>query len=98
MRYSILSAVAIGSSIITAAPTDKRALNFNAPPGGDADILNYALTLEHLERKFYEDGLKNFSQADFVAAGFIDPFYDNLKEIFIDEKVRLLRVEESKKC
>ncbi len=48
-------------------------------------ILNYALTLEHLEDKFYREGLANYTQADFVAAGFADPFYDNLKEISYDE-------------
>ena len=91
MRYSILSAIAIGSSLVSAAPAAARStLNFKAPPGGDVDILNYALTLEFLERKFYQEGLANFTQADFVKAGFPDPFYDNLKEIYVDEKVILL--------
>ena len=95
MRYSILAAIAVGSSLISAAPavqqrTTGKSLNFNAPPGGDVDILNYALTLEFLERKFYDEGLKNFTQADFIAAGFPDPFYDNLKDITFDEKVSIL--------
>src|SRR5215217_1973125 len=31
----------------------------------DVDILNYALTLEHLEAVFYTDGLKKFDRGDF---------------------------------
>ena len=31
----------------------------------DVDILNYALTLEHLEYAFYRDGLKKFDAGDF---------------------------------
>lgn len=50
-----------------------------------ADILNYALTLEHLEASFYQEGLQNYTQADFVNAGFMDPFYANLKEVASDE-------------
>lgn len=50
-----------------------------------ADVLNYALTLEHLEATFYEQGLKNYTQADFVKAGLKDPFYANLKEVASDE-------------
>lgn len=50
-----------------------------------ADVLNYALTLEHLEATFYEEGLKNYTQADFIKAGFKDPFYANLKEVASDE-------------
>lgn len=91
MRYSILSAIAIGSSVISAAPAPARStLNYDAPPGGDVTILSYALTLEYLERKFYMEGLQNFTQAQFVAAGFPDPFYANLKEIYYDEKVCIL--------
>jgi hypothetical protein len=49
------------------------------------EILNYALTLEHLEDKFYREGLANYTQADFISAGFPDPFYKNLKEVSVDE-------------
>jgi len=64
-------------------------MDFNAPPGGDVTILNYALTLEYLERKFYQEGLANYTQAQFVAAGFPDPFYKNLKEIYYDEQTHV---------
>jgi hypothetical protein len=50
-----------------------------------ADILNYALTLEHLEDKFYRDGLAMFQASDFAAAGFDETFYQNLVEISFDE-------------
>ncbi|KAJ5204233.1 uncharacterized protein N7498_005112 [Penicillium cinerascens] len=55
----------------------------------DADILNYALTLEHLEATFYEEGLKNYTREDFVRAGFKDPFYRNLQEVASDEKTHV---------
>lgn len=50
-----------------------------------AGILNYALTLEHLEDKFYREGLANYTEAQFAAAGFDSTFYTNLKEISYDE-------------
>lgn len=50
-----------------------------------ADILNYALTLEHLEDRFYREGLANYTQAQFAAAGFNAAFYQNLQEISFDE-------------
>lgn len=61
------------------------ALRQAAPEITDADILNYALTLEHLEDKFYREGLANFTQADFAAEGFDATVYDNLKEVSSDE-------------
>ena len=47
--------------------------------------MNYALTLEHLEDKFYREGLANYTEADFANAGFDATFYANLKEISYDE-------------
>ncbi len=40
------------------------------------DVLNYALTLEHLEYAFYRDGLQEFAAADFMAAGYSANVYD----------------------
>ncbi|WP_129112897.1 ferritin-like domain-containing protein [Halegenticoccus tardaugens] len=37
----------------------------------DVDILNYALTLEHLEAAFYEMGLSDFSDDEFVSADLV---------------------------
>lgn len=82
----------LAAGLTAAAPVEQRdvAMDFNPSSGGDVTILNYALTLEYLERKFYQEGLANYTQADFVAAGFPDPFYANLCEIYYDEKVSLL--------
>ncbi|KAI7304712.1 hypothetical protein KC315_g15031 [Hortaea werneckii] len=51
----------------------------------DVDILNYALTLEHLEATFYREGLAKFTGADFTAAGFSQSSYDRLKEVAAHE-------------
>ena len=70
------------AGVALAAPTTKR----QAPAGiTDADILNYALTLEHLEDKFYREALANYTAADFAAAGFDQTFYNNLMEVSSDE-------------
>ncbi|KAG0651570.1 hypothetical protein D0Z07_1725 [Hyphodiscus hymeniophilus] len=92
MRYSLIPALALGATLVSALPLEGRAdvaQDFNPPPGGDTTILNYALTLEYLERKFYAEGIANYSQADFVKAGFPDPFYKNLKEIYYDEQTHV---------
>lgn len=51
-----------------------------------ADVLQYALTLEHLEASFYEEGMKNYTKQDFVDAGLNEAAYSNLKMIAGDEK------------
>ncbi|MCJ1477630.1 hypothetical protein MMC13_006303 [Lambiella insularis] len=82
MKYSkSVVALVATAGLSTAAPLAKR----QASAITDAVILNYALTLEHLEDTFYRQGLANYSQAQFAAAGFDQTFYSNLKEISADE-------------
>ncbi|KAF2814756.1 uncharacterized protein BDZ99DRAFT_434565 [Mytilinidion resinicola] len=80
MRLAATAAVVLATTGSTMArPTvAKRAIT-------DADILNYALTLEHLEDKFYREGLANFTQQQFADAGYDATFYKNLKEVSYDE-------------
>ena len=48
-------------------------------------VLNYALTLEHLENQFYIAGLSTFVSADFEALGFLPGVYDYVTQIGADE-------------
>lgn len=89
MRFSHTLAASLAVSAVQASPLVKRDGPVTTPKVNDAIILNYALTLEYLERKFYQEALANFTQADFVAAGFEDPFYTNLKEIYFDEQTHV---------
>ncbi|KAI4159642.1 MAG: hypothetical protein LQ342_006409 [Letrouitia transgressa] len=86
MKSSILSAAAF-AALAVAVPTKNALLYVRQAVQGitDADILNYALTLEHLEDKFYREGLSNFTQSDFANAGFDATFYNNLKTVSSDE-------------
>ncbi len=57
-----------GSPLFSGA---KMAMARPAAPTTDIDILNFALTLEHLEAAFYVDGLNTFTRGDFQSARFI---------------------------
>ena len=48
-------------------------------------VLNYALTLEHLEHAFYRDGLASFTLAQFTDLGFQPSVVDYLTQIGNDE-------------
>src|SRR5215203_2684980 len=41
-----------------------------APFADVVEVLNYALTLEHLEATFYRMGMEQFAAADYIALGF----------------------------
>ena len=58
---------------------------FDHEPPIDIDILNFALTLEHVENAFYTQGLSRFKQEDFVHAGFPDWAYGRLEQIATHE-------------
>ena len=86
MRLSHTLCASLGASLAFASPIDKRV---STPKVDDGIILNYALTLEYLERAFYRGALEKFSEADFATAGFPQPFYSNLKTIYADEQVHV---------
>ncbi|KAF2704966.1 hypothetical protein K504DRAFT_471901 [Pleomassaria siparia CBS 279.74] len=88
MRFSTTTlTVLAAASACLAHPSERR--NDKAAARAvkitDVDILQYALTLEHLEDKFYRQGLATFSLNQFQAAGFDERFYNNLKEVSYDE-------------
>lgn len=89
MYFSTLVTALLAAGLTTASPIEKRNHIIQPPTVDDGIILNYALTLEYLERKFYQGGLEKLSQKDFIQAGFADPFYVNLKEIYADEKIHV---------
>lgn len=64
---SILAAVASGA---LAFPIEKRASNSTPPTV--TQVLQFALTLEHLESTFYNQGLEQFDSDAFAEAGFPD--------------------------
>lgn len=45
----------------------------------DVDVLNYALTLEHLEYAFYRDGLDRFDKMDFSRASTLEGFGNRVR-------------------
>jgi len=56
------------------------------PFKNDAEMLNYALSLEHLEATFYREAVAMFDNAAFTAAGFQTSVRDNIAQIADDEK------------
>ncbi|KAG9575209.1 Ferritin/ribonucleotide reductase, partial [Aureobasidium melanogenum] len=85
MKASIIS-TAVLATAASAAP----ALVKRQSSDIDGTILNYALTLEHLEATFYREALANFTAQDFAAAGFNETdFYKNLQMIARDEQTHV---------
>ncbi|KAH9880995.1 hypothetical protein J1614_001488 [Plenodomus biglobosus] len=75
---SVLSVAAL-AAIASATPIKR------AEGPTDAVILNYALTLEHLEDTFYRDALAKYSVEDFKSAGFTEDTYNKIKTVSSDE-------------
>ena len=60
--------------------TDAPAAAFDDVDGTDVDVLNYALSLEHLERSFYAAGLEAFDEADFVEADALSGLDESVRQ------------------
>ncbi|KAL2075232.1 hypothetical protein VTL71DRAFT_175 [Oculimacula yallundae] len=90
MRFSTvavaLTAIASG---VSASPTKRQSGSTDI----DAVILQYALTLEHLENAFYKEALSTWSQQEFINAGFPAKFYDDLKYVAHDEEGHVVYLE-----
>jgi len=83
MRFQSAALLALTSVIgASALPTltKKQATNI------DAVILQYALTLEHLENAFYKKALSTWTEESFVASGFSSALYNELKFVTHDEE------------
>ncbi|MDQ6705359.1 MAG: ferritin-like domain-containing protein [Acidobacteriota bacterium] len=61
-----------------AAVASRLAAQSTPVPAGDIAILNYALTLEHLEANFYTQGLKTFTSVDFANGQFMQGLGDQI--------------------
>ncbi|KAH9172028.1 ferritin-like domain-containing protein [Lactarius sanguifluus] len=88
------STFGIFSFIVLAGISFSRPLPRDGAPS-DVDILNFALTLEHLENAFYTEGLSRFTQKDFVDAGFPDWSYGRFKQIAAHEAAHVHFLEET---
>ena len=82
MKSTIFSIAAL-AAVSTAAPVKR------ADGPSDGEILNYALTLEHLENTFYAQALAKYSVEDFKAANFSEETYNRIMTISGDEKTHV---------
>ncbi|PSQ05262.1 hypothetical protein BRC97_10020 [Halobacteriales archaeon QS_6_71_20] len=54
---------------------------------GDVDVLNYALTLEHLENAFYREGLETYSDDELMNASVLSDYGEELRTT-VPERLR----------
>ncbi|KAJ7367745.1 ferritin-like domain-containing protein [Mycena albidolilacea] len=77
MKTTIITlTLALGATAVPHVQRDDSANTID-----DTTVLNFALTLEHLENTFYSEALKKFSQADFEDAGLPSHAYGRFSQV-----------------
>lgn len=84
MKFLSIGAGAVLVAAAVAAPIEERQSNI------DVTVLQFALTLEHLENVFYKVALEIFTEDMFIDAGYSAAYYNNLKFIASDEEQHVL--------
>ena len=82
------SAAALAGGALMAVPGMAKAHTTPEPPT-DIDVLNYALTLEHLEYAFYRDGLMKFNERELEGAKVFDGLGRYLRRRVRENLVRI---------
>jgi Ferritin-like domain len=88
MKFSSAAAGAMLAGLAAAHPT-ARNVEERQSTNIDTTILQFALTLEHLENAFYKGALTSFTAQDFADAGYGADYYNNLMYIARDEEVHV---------
>ena len=88
------SAAALAGGALMAVPGMAKAHTTPDSPS-DVDILNYALTLEHLEYAFYRDGLKRFDEKDFRSSNIFRGSGNRLRKTVYENFERILEHEDT---
>lgn len=83
MRRDILIAAVCGALGVSASPMMAKRQSSSGLT--DADILNFALVLEHLEATFYSQALSKFDASAFTSAGYASNIRANIEQIAADE-------------
>ncbi|KAG9234778.1 ferritin-like domain-containing protein [Amylocarpus encephaloides] len=90
MRFSTPSVLALATVAAARPSMVKKQATMEVT---DADILQYALTLEHLENNFYKQAVSKWDEKAFTDAGFSAMFYNDLKTITHDEEGHVVYLE-----
>ena len=88
------SAAALAGGALMAVPGMAKAHTTPGTPS-NIDVLNYALTLEHLEYAFYRDGLRKFGEKEFENAKVFDGLGRYLRRRAHENFVRIRNHEDT---
>jgi len=86
MKYSIIFTALSALAVSYAMPTMHNGYS-------DTELMNFALTLEHLENAFYTTFLDKFTEVDFANAGFEPYVLNRFKQIAEHERTHVAFLE-----